>query len=178
MPFLKGISKFITKNPLLSLLGAGGLGALGGSLAGNIFGGGGGKRGQTEQFPRYTPEQEKILNQLLQQGATAMEPGAMETLARRGFEEETLPSIAERFTGMGGQRSSAFQGALGRAGAGLEEQLAGLRSQMGMQQLGMGLQPRFESAYFPRQPGFGEAGITSLMPQLLKLLPLLLKGGI
>jgi len=179
MAFLKGLSRFVTRNPLLALLGAGGLGAIGGGLAGSFLDGRRGKGGQVEEMQRFTPEQQAALDQLLQQGMAAIEPGALETRARRQFEEETIPSIAERFTAMGGgQLSSAFPAALGRAGAGLEESLAALRTQMGLQQVGMGLQPRFEPTYFQRQPGFAEAGITALAPQVLKLLPLLLGGRI
>ena len=45
------------------------------------------------------------------------------------FNTQTVPSLAERFTSLGGgQRSSAFQGALGQAGAGLQENLAGMQT--------------------------------------------------
>lgn len=168
---------------LARLLGGGGLGVLGGAAlpgiggAGETEGGGGflrelllGAPGRREQFPRFTPEQKSALDRLLSEGMEGVSFAPIEERARRGFAEETIPSLAERFTAMGGgQRSAAFRGALGRAGAGLETGLGALRSQLGMQQLGMGLQPQFESAYFPRQAGMLEAGAQSL-GQLLPLL--------
>lgn len=56
---------------------------------------------------------------------------------KRQFEQETVPGIAERFSGLGSgaQSSSAFQQALGQAGAGLSENLASLRSGLQMQAL-------------------------------------------
>jgi hypothetical protein len=56
--------------------------------------------------------------------------GPIAEQARRQFATRTIPSIAERFTAMGGgQRSSAFQGALGSAASDLESQLAAGQSQ-------------------------------------------------
>jgi len=55
---------------------------------------------------------------------------AFEAPAMRQFNEQTIPGIAERFSGLGAgaQSSSAFQQALGQAGAGLSENLQALRS--------------------------------------------------
>ncbi len=52
----------------------------------------------------------------------------------RQFNQEIVPGIAERFSGMGSgaQRSSAFQQSLGQAGAGLSQNLASMRSGMQM----------------------------------------------
>jgi hypothetical protein len=60
----------------------------------------------------------------------------IEQQARTGFAQQTMPSIAERFSSLGSggsQRSSAFPQALSQAGQGLEEQLAALRAQYGFQ---------------------------------------------
>lgn len=86
--------------------------------------------------------------------------------ARQQFNSQTVPSIAERFTnlgGQGGQRSSAFQGSLGQAGAGLETDLAALQSQYGLQnrsqflqQLQVGLEPNFENVFGPGSSGLGK----------------------
>lgn len=46
----------------------------------------------------------------------------------RQFNEQTIPDLAERFAGLGAGSSSAFQNALGQAGASLQEKLAHLRS--------------------------------------------------
>jgi len=56
----------------------------------------------------------------------------IEDQARRQFTTKTIPSLAERFTALGGgQRSSAFPGALGSAASELESNLASLRAQYG-----------------------------------------------
>jgi len=154
------------------------LGLLGGGLLGGGLLGGGkglskfafGDPARERQFQKFTPEQQSILDQLLRQGAQESDFSGLEQMARKRFEEETVPSIAERFTAMGdGQRSSAFQSALGRAGTGLETQLAALRSQAGMQKLGMGLQPRFDTGYSPATQGALGAGL----PSIMSLLPML-----
>ncbi len=135
-----------------------------------------GKPERTEQIQRFTPEQQQILNQLLG-GAGAQLPQAFQYLsqilsqdpemmrqfeapARRAFEEQTIPSIAERFSGMGAQRSSAFGQQLGQAGAALEEALAAQRAGLGGQAisqlqslLGGGLTPQFETMIRPGTQG-------------------------
>lgn len=86
---------------------------------------------------------------------------------QRAFETQTVPSLAERFTALGGsgQRSSAFTGALGSAGAGLQQDLAtiqeqGRQSDLNRQQQlfgalsGLGMQPSFENIFRPETPGF------------------------
>jgi len=144
-----------------------------------------GQSGQREQFSRFNPQQESAFSQLLQQALSGLqqneqydfEPQA--ALARTRFQEETVPTLAERFTSMGegAQRSSAFQGSLGQAGAGLEGGLAAMGSQYGLQKggqlqqmLGMGLQPQFENVYRPSTPGMLQTGSESL----IKMLPYLL----
>jgi hypothetical protein len=127
-------------------------------------------------YPQYEPEQNYVLDQLLRGGL-----GNLQNLQRPDFEPiaersqrefatQTVPSLAERFTSLGGgQRSSAFQGALGQAGSDLQSQLAALRSKYGLEanqqqfnqaipQLQLGLQPRRESVYTPRQ----SSGISNL----------------
>lgn len=118
--------------------------------------------GKLAQVPRYTPQQQNVLNSLLQRGLSGIESSSFEPIeqrARQQFQTQTIPSLAERFTSAGGgQRSSAFQGALGQAGADLESQLAAYRSQFGNQQglqlLGLGLQPQFENILQPENQGF------------------------
>ena len=134
---------------------------------------------QQVQLPRFSPQQQEIQSQMLsqlgpllqqmQQPQQKFDFGPLAQQARTQFRTQTVPGLAERFTSMGGggQRSSAFQGALGRAGAGLEENLAGTQSQIGLQQQGMeqqrlqgllsallggGLQSPYENIYIPRQP--------------------------
>lgn len=133
-----------------------------------------GTPGRTEQFQRFNPQQQGINTQLLdmlpgllQRGTQGFQGGfaPIAQRARSQFQSQTIPSLAERFTALGGgQNSSAFQGALGQAGAGLEEGLAGLESkynlaQGGQQQqlllalLSAALQPQFENSYFPQRGG-------------------------
>jgi hypothetical protein len=118
-------------------------------------------------------------------GTQSFEPIAQQ--ARTQFQTQTIPGLAERFTslGSGAQRSSAFQGALGQAGAGLEQNLAALGSQYGLQQRGLdqqllsallstALAPESETLITPGQPG----ALQELVPTLGRLLPLLLGGGL
>lgn len=149
---------------------AGGAGA-GGMLSG-LFGGGGltGHREKVQQYNRFTQPQQSAMNQLLMQGMQNADFGPIEQREINRFQTQTVPGLAERFTAMGnGQRSSGFQQALGMAGAGLGQDLAAQRSQFGMQQLGMGLQPQTENVFRPRQAGGIEQGLGSIM-QLLPLL--------
>lgn len=158
---------------------------------------------RTEQFAKFTPQQQAAQNQILQQllallqqnvggqpNYTGFEP--VEQRARTQFQSQTIPSLAERFTAMGSggsQRSSAFQGALGSAASGLEQGLAALRAQYGLQQQGLqqnnlanllrgGFQPSFESSYFPRQPGFLENVGTQVLPSAARLGASYLTGGL
>jgi len=150
-----------------------------------------GKPAQTEQISRFTPEQQQALSQLLSFTLPKVTTGQqfdfapIEQQARSGFEQKTIPSIAERFTsmGQGAQGSSAFGQQLGAAGAGLEEALASQKQQFGLQQqgmlqnlLGMGLGQRFDTLYRPETGGLlgGLGGIASQTAGTF--LPLLLRG--
>jgi hypothetical protein len=110
--------------------------------------------------------------------------------ARTRFQTQTVPSIAERFSslgGQGGQRSSAFQGALGSAGAGLDENLASLQQQYGLQQqgqqqnllsllLGHAQQPGFENLFMQGRQGL-LGSLAGGLGQGLGMTPALLAGG-
>jgi len=136
-----------------------------------------GKPGEYKALPTMAPEQQQLLTQLLGglRGPTQAGLGnllnllgggteAFEKPLMRQFYEQTIPGIAERFTGMGAgaQQSSAFKQALGEAGAGLSEQLGALRGGLQMQGLGqlsnllgMGLGAKpFEWAQLPGTEGF------------------------
>jgi hypothetical protein len=71
----------------------------------------------------------------------------------RQFREQTIPELAERFTAMGGQRSSAFQQALGAAGAGLSENLASLKGNLINQLLGQQIQGANVGLGYAQMPG-------------------------
>jgi hypothetical protein len=144
-----------------------------------------GRPSRFEQIPTVTPQQQNILNQLLEglqgplgagvQNLQQLLSGAPEAFeafqapARRSFFEQTVPQIAERFTGADAQRSSAFGQRLGQAGASLEENLAaqraGLQSQALSQLqnlLGTGLRPQFATTQIPGQTGFLQNLLSSL----------------
>lgn len=112
----------------------------------------------TQQFSRYNPYQLGAQEYLLGQGLKNADPQALQKQAEERFYKKTVPTLAERFTSMGagGQASSAFQNALGEAGVGLEGELAGLTSNIGLQQLMQGLQQQYDTSYTPRQGGFFE----------------------
>jgi len=127
-----------------------------------------GRSEKFEQQPTVTPEVMQVLQQILQGGMQNLqnpyegfEPIAQQ--AREQFATNTAPGIAERFTALGGEgtrRSPNSQGAIYAAGAGLDRQLAALRSQYGFQnrgqaleQLQLGMHPQFETIHRPAQNG-------------------------
>lgn len=147
-----------------------------------------GSPGKMKQAPTLTGEQQQFLSQFLQQimggssgqgmgesldylrGILSGDPeafSAFEAPALRQFNEEILPSIAERFTaqGAGGGRSSANALAFAKAGESLSEKLAAQRAalQSGAaqqllgnfnQQAGLGLGTKaFENYYKPASQG-------------------------
>lgn len=163
-----GIAEIISAL-LPTLLAAGG-GALASKLSSGSQGQGGGNfltgyPFQSQQVPRFDQLQGGAISQILGAGLQGLSGltkgfdfGPIEEQARTQFAQQTVPSIAERFTAMGGQRSSAFPQILGQAGAGLEQSLAALKSDVGLQQqgqqqnlilqlLGLGLTPRTENVY-------------------------------
>ena len=126
------------------------------------------------QTPRFNQQQQGMLAQLLSQGFGGMQnlPQAdfapIEKEATSQFYQNTVPGIAEQFSGAGAgsQRSSAFEQALGGAGAGLQERLASMKQGFNMQNRGqeinrlmsmlqMGGQQQFENAFIPPGQGFG-----------------------
>ena len=142
---------------------------------------------RTEQLPAISGPQEQYLNQILQmlQGMGpdiqnyfsdlfSESPEAFEKFAapaRREFEEQIVPSIAEQFAGSGALSSSGFAQALGGAGAGLTERLAQMRESLrgqglsqlqGFGQSALGTQP-FGYQTTAAQPGF----LQNLMGPLL-----------
>lgn len=134
----------------------------------------------------FTGNQQNMMNMLGQMGMQGLQTGQMpggisfdpiRQQAMTQFNTQTVPSLAERFTSMGGgQRSSAFQGALGQAGAGLYENLGAMESQfkaqmmpMLMQMMNAGLRPQYQQQMIPAQGGFGQqaaSGVASMLPYL------------
>lgn len=159
-----------------------------------------GEKSKTKTKPIYNPEQEQLLNQILGGIQPGLQSGiqnlqnilggdqssmdAFQAPARRSFEQQTLPTIAERFTGTfgtGSQRSSAFGQSLGQAGRELEENLAaqrgGLQSgalQQLLSLLGPALSQRQYQYTSGRKPGFLESLGVPLAQGAASALPLML----
>lgn len=142
-----------------------------------LFGG----RGKVKQAPTLTPQQQGLQQQLMSglQGGPSSIPGldylqqlmsndpnafaAYEAPAMRQFQQEIVPGIAERFTGMGmGSRNSgAFQQQIASAAGRLSQDLAAQRANLrqgAMGQLmgmyGQAMQPQFTNYYQQPQQGF------------------------
>jgi len=138
------------------------------------------KPASLEQLQRFSPEDTAAMNQLTQQGLQNMDLGAIQKEASRGFRSDIAPSIASRFASMGGggaQRSSGFPAALAGAGSDLQSKIAAMMPQIGLQQLQLGLQPKFDWMRQPERAGFAQSlgspmfssGISSLLPTLNKM---------
>lgn len=117
-----------------------------GGLGETLFG----TKGETKQLPTMSPEQMEFFQNFLSQigGAGAGgfgesmdylrnilsgDPEAMRAFEAphlRQFQEQTVPALTERLTGLGagGGRSSGAAQVLGQAGQSLQEKLASLRS--------------------------------------------------
>ncbi len=155
----------------------------------------GGREESFEQMPTKTGGQMDLLSQFIQSlmGGQAgqgkeealkqligMLTGSQESFqafeepARRGFREQTIPDILERFSGAGARSSSGLQQTLAGAGRGLESDLAQQRGGMkmdaiqrllanfmGQSQQALGTQT-FENIHRPRQPGLWEKLIQAL----------------
>lgn len=158
------------------------LGALGGGATGFFGGRKGGLNtpATTTQLDRFGPEQLQLLN-LLQGSLTgqgAPQGGILGDLlgpqagqlqadrAKEDFEKNIIPNLAERFSGVGGQSSSAFRNALGEAGSDLSARIQEMNQQRQMSLLGpllqMLMQPRFNTYFTPSGP----SGAASLLGQL------------
>lgn len=132
-------------------------------------------------IPQFTQEQLPVLSQLMQSGLGQLQNpyGGFEPLeqqARTNFAQKTVPSLAERFTSMGQNRltSPLFATQMGQAGAGLEQNLAAMKSMYGMQNraqgldmLQMGLTPQFQNLKMAAQPGAVQGMTSTLLPALV-----------
>lgn len=153
----------------------------------------GGKPERMDQIQNFTEDQQSSMGQMLKGGTQQLpqifeflqnilsqDPDTMKQFqapAMRQFNEEIIPGIAEKFTQLGAQGSSAFTQSLGQAGAGLEERLSSQRAGLGgdsikqlMSILSSGLTPQFTNLHRPEEAGMGE----KVMDTLIKILPLLL----
>jgi len=146
---------------------------------------------QAVQMPNFSPQQMQGYDQLFQQGQQGMQNmppanfGALKDMYTQNFNQNTIPGIMERFSGMGagGQRSSAFEQALGGAGAQMNTQMAGMeqgfnhqnRNQL-MHMMQMGGQPQYSWEGSKREPGFAENFGTSLMGGVSAAIPVGVKA--
>lgn len=99
-----------------------------------------GAQPQFIQAQRFTPGQYSALNDILGQlgGAYSEQPYNFRPIAAQAqqrFQEQTLPSIAERFAGMNATQSSGFGRAATQAGKDFESSLAALQSQHALQRM-------------------------------------------
>jgi len=156
------------------------IGAGVGGLAGLISGGLTGGKGKFKQTPnKYNPQQQALYNQLMQQAQGNLGGQGfnnIENYAKQQFHSDIIPSLAERFTSLGGSQtrgSSDFIGSLGAAGAGLSSQLAAMRHQYGLdnQQSALQLlQHGGTEQYY--EPGTEGVGPSLLIVYLLELMVL------
>lgn len=155
----KGYDVFSTLNPQQSQI----LQQLLGSMSG--------QSGNIQQNPLYQSGQSYL------QGILGGDTEKFEKPLMRQFNEQIVPGIAERFSSMGSgaQSSSAFQQALGGAGADLSERLGALRGGLQGQAANQGLayaqQPVSNlqnilgmqtQAFTPKQMGFGKQALLGL----------------
>jgi hypothetical protein len=151
-----------------------------------------------QQFQQFEPDQQQGLQQLLQRGLGGIDQfdfAPIEQQARTNFAQNTMPSIAERFTQLGGGNSlgsGARERMMAGAQSGLEENLAAMKSNYNLQRepmmqnyLKMGMMPRFDSRVQERQQGLfetmggplmkqgveagGQAAISKFLPWLMAL---------
>jgi len=120
---------------------------------------------QQLRFQKFSPEQIAAQNQVRNMaleglGKNQFDFAPIEQQAREGFAQKTIPGIAERFSQLGAQRSSAFPQLLSQSGKDLETELAAMKQNYGLTQqqalqnlLGIGLTPQFGSVFYAGQPG-------------------------
>ena len=136
-----------------------------------------GKPGEVQFLPTQTGPQQQLQGLTIQNLMQLLQPGMQNAQqyqqafapiaqnARENFYSNTVPSLAERFTALGGgQNSSAFQGTIGQAGTALDSNLAAMGAQFGQQQQGLdqnfllnllrfAFAPQFETQYKPATGG-------------------------
>lgn len=110
-----------------------------------------GSKDKTKKMPTMNPQQQQLLNMLLQQtqggagNALSLLQGYLDPNSqqyqnfeqpyRQQFEQETVPMLAERFAGQGALGSSGFGQALSSAGSNLQTNLAQMKSGMQRQSI-------------------------------------------
>ena len=158
-----------------------------------------GTPGYSEMLATQTPQQMQLGNAAGQTGLQLLgkigqpDYSAFEPIAQQAtnyYNEELIPSLAERFTSMGSgaQNSSSFAEQLRSGASDFSQGLAALKSQHGMQQQGLnnnilgtllsgGMAPQYENIYHNPVGGFKQAIGGGLGSGLAFLLSKLLGGG-
>jgi len=133
------------------------------------------------QLSLLNPEQEKYRSNILGQAQRGLNQSfdftPIATAAQNRFQQQTLPSISERFANFNAQRGSGFNQATANAQRDLQTDLAAQQAQYGQQSmrtwadlLGQGLRPTSENI---TEEGT-EPGINNIIESIL---PLLIHGG-
>lgn len=140
-----------------------------------------GRQGQWKSNSTMTPEQQQLWAQIMPmiQGGinNSFDFNQIAQGAQNRFQQNTMPSIADRFGAMDAQRSSGYGQATANAQRDLQLDLAGQQQKFGLESqrnwadiLGLASQPQFQSIYEEGRP----AGINSIIEQGL---PLALHAG-
>lgn len=162
-------------------------GLLGGSALLGGLSGMTAKRGRWSQQPTMTPQQQGRAEfagqtgmQQIQNPYQGFQPIAQNVIGQ--YNRQVVPSLAERFSSMGSNAlsSPAFGSELQGAGTDLQERLAAMQAQYGLQQqdlgqrlMGMGQSPQFENQY----TAGGPSGFSNLFGGLSQGLGSLGMGG-
>lgn len=126
--------------------------------------------GYQSNLALYSPQQQAVQNQQLQQGQQNTNIDAIINQARADYQKNIQPSIAHRFASHNGLSGSGFNYAMRQSGSDLERQLAVLRHQAGQQQLDRGLTRQFEPQYNKEREGVGQSLASTLLPLGVKAL--------
>lgn len=139
---------------------------------------------------RFTSGQTGAMNKMLEMAMSQIDPSRMSSDPMRQrlmslYQQQILPSIAERFTGMGdGQGSSAFLGELTGGTNDFMERMGTLESQYNQQMLPqylkmgeIGLTPQQENMYAPGSKGMLQSGGEALMQAIPHAIAAYASGG-
>ena len=130
------------------------------------------------QLPQLSPEQIQATNALLPGTVQRLQGNEfdfapIEQQSRNQFQKYTVPSLAARFSALGGINTDAYQNAMGAAHGEHETGLAALKSQYGLQQqtqqqnlFGTLMRPTYENIYTPSTQGFLGNVASGIAPEL------------
>jgi len=128
---------------------------------------------RSNQLALYTPEAQQMMSNAMRTGFEGLKQFDFEPIrqqAMQNYQQNIVPGLAERFTSMGGRRSSGFQQALGASGANLMSNLAALEEDYNVQRqpmfqdlMKMGMQQQWENVVSPETTGFGAEFLKNLL---------------